>query len=867
MPVTLLIVDDVPENLAVLGELLRAAGYRVRVANSGSNALKYAALEPLPDLILLDMMMPDMDGYAVFRCLRADARTCGIPIIFVTAMDSAETETQCLEQGAADFIAKPLIPSIVLARVRNQLELLQVRRWLLDQNTFLESEISRRLDEMRAIQDESKQTQLRLNDRLETILNSTGEGIQGVDTEGRIDFVNPAAAAMLGYAPEELLGKNLSQTIYFDTKHGEIRTGNDSVLLAAVASGVMLGARSDCFCRKDGTRLPVELSAMPLFEQGRLRGAVIAWRDVSERNNYLKQIERKANFDDITDLPNRNLLHDRLTQAIERSRADASPLTVLALNLDRFKGVIESLGRAAGDQALRILAGRLAQLTAATDTLARVDGDEFVLVTQTDEREVVVRYVQPMLDAIMQPLPLNERDIVLCASVGIATFPRDGDYGETLLHNATVALSKIKLSGGQGFRFYAPAMNARALDRLDLENDLREAIRQGGLVLHYQPQIDLRNGQIIGAEALARWPHPLRGWIGPSDFIPLAEDCGLIGALGEWVLREACRQNQRWQAAGLPPITVAVNLSALQFVSGNVVEMTAAILRETGLAPEYLELELTESAAMTDMLAFVEATSHLKALSVSLSIDDFGTGFSSLSYLRRFHIDRLKIDQSFVRDIVQDPSSAAIVMAIINLAHSLNLAAIAEGVETEAQLQFLRTHNCDEMQGYYFSRPLAAADFEALLRTERLLEFPADTLPPERSLLLVDDDPNIRFVLERLFASEGYRILSAGHGAEALELLALHAVDVVVSDADMPGMDGAEFLRRVNAMYPWTIRLLLSGTEDPKLIAKSLNQGEIFKFLTKPWKTAELREAVREAFRIYEGRGGRPNAMRNSRMV
>ncbi|AFL73279.1 EAL domain-containing protein [Thiocystis violascens] len=722
MSATLLIVDDVPENLVILGQLLRAAGYRVRAANRGAVALKYARLEPPPDLILLDLMMPEMDGHEVLDHLRADPQTREIPVIFVTAMDSAETETLCLEQGAADFVTKPIVASVVLARVRNQLELRRARAWLLDQNAFLETEVARRIAEVRAIQDES---------------------------------------------------------------------------------------------------------------------------------------ERKANFDDLTGLPNRNLLDDRLAQAIERSRADASPLIVLMLSLDRFKSVNAHLGRGAGDRALRLVSERLARLTATTDTLARVEGDEFILVMEADEREAVIRYAQPMLDAVMAPLRIDDHEIVLSASIGMATFPKDGDTADRLLRHATVALSKIKVAGGQGFRFYAPAMNARALERLDLERDLREAIRQGGLSLHYQPQIDLRNGQIIGAEALARWQHPRRGWVSPGDFIPVAEESGLIGPLGKWVLHEACRQNQAWQTAGLPPVTVAVNLSALQFAAYDVVDLTSAILRETGLAPEYLELELTESAAMADTLAFIEATQRLKELSISLSLDDFGTGFSSLGYLRQFRIDRLKIDQTFVNDIVQDPGSAAIVTAIINLAHSLNLAAIAEGVETEAQLQFLRAHDCDEMQGYYFSRPLPASEFEALLRSERLLAFPAETVAASRTLLLVDDDPQVRFMLERLFAHEGYRVLSAGDGLSALELLALNAVDVVVSDGDMPLMDGAEFLVRVSAMYPGTMRILLSGTIDPKLIAKSVNQGEIFKFLTKPWKTAELREAVREAFRIIESRAQR----------
>ncbi|WP_242470898.1 EAL domain-containing protein [Thiocystis violacea] len=601
MSATLLIVDDVPENLAVLGELLRGAGYRVKAANSGPTALQYAVSEPRPDLILLDVMMPDMDGYEVMERLRADVRTQDVPIIFVTAMNSVEAEILGLERGAADYITKPIVAPLVLARVRAQLGLKQVRDWLRDQNAFLENEVARRVVEAQ--------------------------------------------------------------------------------------------------------------SALAVSEQ------------------VQACLERKSNFDDLTGLPNRNLLSDRLARAIERSREDGSPLTILTLNLDRFKGVNESLGRAAGDQALLDVAKRLARLLSPTDTLARVEGDEFILVTGANERDGIDCYAQPILAELTAPLRIEGREFVLTASIGIAVFPKDGDSGEELLRNANAAMFRAKLAGGQAFRFYTPAMNARALERLDLENGLRQAIEQGGLVLHYQPQLDLRSGQIIGAEALVRWSHPIRGMISPGDFIPLAEESGLIVPLGEWVLREACRQNRAWQVAGLPPLTVAVNLSARQFAAGDIVAIATAILSETGLAPQYLELELTESAVMTDTDGFIEATRRLKDLSVSLSIDDFGTGFSSLSYLRRFDIDRLKIDQSFVRDIVVDSSSAAIVVAIIALAHSLNLAALAEGVETEAQLQFLRANDCDEMQGYYFSRPLPAAEFEALLRTPRRLEFPTESTP------------------------------------------------------------------------------------------------------------------------------------------
>jgi EAL domain-containing protein (putative c-di-GMP-specific phosphodiesterase class I)/CheY-like chemotaxis protein len=397
-------------------------------------------------------------------------------------------------------------------------------------------------------------------------------------------------------------------------------------------------------------------------------------------------------------------------------------------------------------------------------------------------------------------------------------------------------------------------MNSRSLDRLELENGLRRALDQGELVIYYQPQLSLRTGEIIGAEALVRWQHPTQGLVMPAAFIPLAEESGLIIPLGEWVLRTACEQNKAWQASGLPPVTVAVNMSARQFAAQNVVKLAADILKSSGLAANFLELELTESLVMADAEAFIKATQDLKGLSITLSIDDFGTGFSSLSYLKRFAIDRLKIDQSFVRDITHDVNSAAIALAIISLAHNLKFAVIAEGVETEAQLNFLRRRDCDEMQGYFFSEPVPAKAFEQMLREQRKLSFATGAELPARTLLLVDDEPNVLSSLKRLLHREGYRILTAEHGREALELLASNDIGVVISDARMPGMDGGELLGKVRELYPQVVRMMLSGYTDLKAVTTAVNRGELFCFLTKPWEAAELVSTVRDAFRHHESR-------------
>jgi diguanylate cyclase (GGDEF)-like protein/PAS domain S-box-containing protein len=848
---TILVVDDVPENLQMLGDLLRSAGYAVRVARSGPVCLTLAANEPLPALILLDIMMPEMDGYEVLRRLQETPATRDIPVIFLTALGQPQDIARGLQLGAADYIAKPIQPEVVLARVRSQIEAKRARDWLRDQAAFLEAEVSRRLEELHRVEEESARAQALLNHQRELILTSAAEGIIGVDCSGTINFANPAAAEMLGYARDELPGGEVVDVLFRMSPDGVDKSRENSPLRSAYGAGVAISRREETVWRKDGRPLAVEYSCTPIREEGRLCGTVVSLQDISERKRYLAQLERKSNYDDLTGLPNRNLLNDRLGRACTED-GGCSSVAVLALNLDRFKSINDSLGHAAGDEVLREVSRRLVGHVSGRYTLARIEGDEFVLVAEQVGADTASRIAQPLLEAVAHPFQVGERQFFLTASVGIALFPKDGGDGETLLKNAAAAMYRAKAVGGNRFHFYAAEMNARSLERLDLENGLRRAIDNDELVVFYQPQLSLHTGEIIGAEALVRWQHPERGLVMPGEFIGLAEESGLIVPLGEWVLKQACAQNRAWQEAGLQRFKVAVNLSAKQFAAQDVVALAGRILQETGLAPEHLELELTESAVMADAEAFVKATEQLKGLSITLSIDDFGTGFSSLNYLRRFAVDRLKIDQSFVRDVTHDPNSAAIALAIISLAHSLHMQAMAEGVETEAQLNFLRARDCDEIQGFYFSRPLPAAEFEALLRAKRRLELPplADVAP--RTLLIVDDEPGILSSLKRLFRREGYRLLTAASGYEGLELMAGNEVGVVISDARMPEMSGDEFLAKVRAMHPDTVRIMLSGYTDLKAVTSAVNRGELFAFLTKPWNDDEIIEIVRDAFRQHE---------------
>lgn len=707
----ILIVDDDPVNLGTLGRLL-SPHYDVLAAPSGERALQVAIGTQRPDLILLDVMMPGMDGYEVLSRLREDSVTRDIPVIFVTGMDSVANEERGLGLGAVDYIAKPYHPQIILARVHTQLELKRARDFLANHNRILEEQVAARTAELRASEARFRVAMESMRDAFIIL-----EAEQGTALEW-----NPAAESIFGYRREEVIGQPLHRFIAPLGYREQVQSGMEH--FAATGGGAAVGKTLELMAlHRSGEAFPVELSlsAMRLDDKNYAVGIV---RDISERKRYQAQLERQANFDDLTGLPNRNLLADRLSQALARCQQNKKELALLTLNLDRFREVIDSLGHSLGDQLLRDVAARLDRVSETIDTLAHTSGDEFVLLAEGGEAGEAVALAQGVLKTLEQPFLLNGRELFLSASVGIAVFPKDGESAETLLKNAAAAMYRTKASTGNSFSFYSAEMNAHSLERLNLEVDLRHAIERDELRLYYQPQMSLRNGDVIGVEALLRWRHPVRGLLSPLDFVALAEDTGLIAPIGEWVLRTACAQNRAWQVAGLPAVTVAVNLSARQFEAQDMVVLTAQVLQETGLDPSYLELELTESVAMGNAEAFIEVTDAMKRLGVSLSIDDFGTGYSSLSYLKRFAIDRLKIDQSFVRDIVCDPDSASIVDAVIGLSHGLRLSVIAEGVETEAQLNFLRTCGCDEMQGFYFSTPLPSVEFEQLLREGRKLVLP-----------------------------------------------------------------------------------------------------------------------------------------------
>ncbi len=467
----------------------------------------------------------------------------------------------------------------------------------------------------------------------------------------------------------------------------------------------------------NGNLRTISVSGRPIFdERGRFKGYRGIGRDITEQKAVEERIRHMAHHDALTQLPNRVLLYDRIGQAVVQAQRNRESLALLFIDLDRFKTVNDSLGHPVGDRLLQVVAGRLAACTRGSDTIARIGGDEFVVLLGDLGEPGDARHVaQKVLDALSDPVMVDAHELKVTPSIGICVYPHDGRDVETLMRNADIAMYHAKQMGRNNYQFFTQAMNDAAQERLLLESDLRHAVERGEFVLHYQPQLHLSSGEITGFEALVRWQHPRRGLVAPTQFIAAAEEIGLIGPIGEWVMREACSRARAWEGAGRPQLRVAVNCSAQQFQREGFVNAVHGILLESGLPAEYLELEITESIIIQRSEEVIARFQALDDMGVRISIDDFGTGYSSLSYLKRLSIHQLKIDQSFVRDISSDPDDAAIVSAIIAIAHSLGLEVVAEGVETAEQLIFLKSLGCDIAQGYYFSKPLPADEFARLL--------------------------------------------------------------------------------------------------------------------------------------------------------
>lgn len=549
--------------------------------------------------------------------------------------------------------------------------------------------------------------------RYRAIFENAIEGIyQSTPSNGYL-AVNPALARMYGYeSPQALIStlRDIAHQVYVDPGR------RDEFIKLMAQDGVVTNFESRIY-RYNGDIIWISENARAVHNsEGTLlffEGTVEA---ITERKLHEAEIQFQATHDALTGLPNRTLLYDRMQQAVLHSERYGNLAAVAFLDLDQFKFINDSLGHQVGDELLKITAQRLITCLRESDTVARQGGDEFVLLlTSQPNEESVTQTLQRVLHEVAQPWMANGLEFQITCSIGVTLCPNDGRDAETLLKNADSAMYKAKELGRNNFQYFAAEMNSTVTDRLELLNRLRQAVTNDEFILHYQPKANLATEEIIGVEALIRWNSAQTGMVSPGAFIPLAEETGLIIPIGEWVLRTACRQNRAWQDAGYARIPVSVNLSPRQLARGDIVELVERILAETGLAAQYLELEITESVMATDVEKSFAMLTQLRAIGVKISLDDFGTGYSSLSYLKRFPVDTLKIDQSFVRDIATDQDSAAIVKAIISLGHNLNLTVLAEGIETVDQFQFLLKNGCDEGQGYLMSRPVPNHDFLQLL--------------------------------------------------------------------------------------------------------------------------------------------------------
>jgi len=733
-----LIVEDTPASLKLLSDLLTEAGYYVRQAPNGELALWTVQSRP-PELILLDVRMPGIDGFEVCRRLKAAPATAHVPVIFLSAQYDTDDKVRGFALGGADFIAKPFQAEEILARTDAQVRLGRAQLALASERAHLEQRVRERTAELAELaaslereveRRRANEDTLRLAAR---VFAATQDAIVIADAGGTIVATNPAFTAISGYDSGEMVGRHVStlQTVQHNTSAYH-------AMMAALAghghwSGEMLARR------KNGGTFPGLLSVSTVAgADGAVENYIVVFMDITERKAEQHMIDFLSYHDALTGLPNRLLARQCFDEAQAAAQRSGQCVAVMCLDLDRFKSVNDSYGAPVGDQALQAVARFLRRCVPDGATVSRQGGDEFQIIVPDDAQlSATVAAAQAVLAGLREGLPvgvpapegaaqppsaqLSTHQLGLTTSIGIAVCPADGSTLDELLRNADTALYRAKEVGRDNYAFFTERMDADIRDKLAIQAQLRGAIARSEFEVHYQPQMCLRLGAMLGAEALLRWHNPVLGNVPPNRFIPLAEEYGLIAAIGVWVLDTVCAQIAAWQEQGLGTLKVAVNLAGSQFAHDSTVASVEQALRRHGVPPASLGLEITEGTVMGDPDKAVAALGRLKDIGVAISLDDFGTGYSSLAYLKRFPIDVLKIDKSFVDDVTTKASDAAIALSVISLAHNLNMRVIAEGVETREQVEFLTAHGCDEMQGYYFSRPLAAGAYTALLREKRLL--------------------------------------------------------------------------------------------------------------------------------------------------
>ncbi len=699
----ILLVDDKPELLESLYQLVQLYGYQPDKALGGQAALD-ALAEHTYDVVLLDLIMPAVSGHDVLDHVAREHLDC--KVIVVSGDASFSGVKHALHCGAFDFVKKPYEAAQLISTMEKAL-----RQCVLEGENL------------------NMEAQIKASEELHRfIVNASPDLVYMLDRHGCFTFLNDRVRSMLGYSKEELISRHYSELV--DEEHMELAKNifNERRVGNRAARNVELRLKSRH--RRHGARFLepqsvwVELAAQGVYSDPNERnrqtflGTYGTIRDISERKEAQEVINFQAYHDLLTHLPNRALLKDRLELAITQGRRNKRKLAVMFLDLDRFKVVNDTLGHSMGDRLLKAVANRLQSCLRRGDTLSRFGGDEFtLLLPEVRTRDDVVVIASKILDRLGSPFVIDGHELFVGASIGIAMYPEGGDSADSLIQNADIAMYHIKSRGKNGYQFFSEEMNHRFSTRLSMERELRAALNQGELTVHYQPQVDLESGRITGVEALVRWAHPERGLVPPSEFLPLAEETGLIIQLDEYVQRRAFENVAAWDRAGAGQVKLSVNLSAAQLEKEGFIDQFVASLRDAGLAPERVKLEITENTLMQDVEVIIPKLKQLRRLGASIAIDDFGTGYSSLSYLRQFPINTLKIDRSFVCDIRSDESEggASIINAIVAMARGLKLGLIAEGVENRTQLNYLRQQGCTEVQGYIFSEPLPADEMCDLL--------------------------------------------------------------------------------------------------------------------------------------------------------
>ncbi|MEY2894175.1 MAG: hypothetical protein RJA98_4083 [Pseudomonadota bacterium] len=608
-------------------------------------------------------------------------------------------------------------------------------------------------------------------------------------------------------------------------------------------------------CSDGSTRVVLHRGLLSDHGPAGLRGVAIL-QDITAQREAELRIQALANHDEVTGLPNRAWMLDQLDAAMHAARWESRGFALLTFDVARIADIKSNMGFGAGDTLAMALAARLREACGEGEIVARLGDTEFAWMADTgpdcDAAQAQISLRASALQAVLEaPVRLGSADVFPLCVIGAALFPHNASTPETLLEAAQTA--RLDVSDCTGLAFFRPEAGLSAMRAMQIDSALHRALAQNEFALHYQPQVSLDDGVVHGAEALLRWHSAELGSVSPAEFIPIAERSGLIGDIGDWVLRRACEQIVAWRRAGLPPVRVAVNLSPIQLQRPDLARHIQRMLDATGADPECLGVEITESILMDSVDRAAQMLREIRALGIEIALDDFGTGYSSLNNLSRLPIDVVKVDRSFVHDLTADPQQVSVTRAIINMTHGLRMKVLAEGVETEGQLSLLASWGCDQIQGYWFSRPLPAEAFEALLRDGKHLPDRFVTRNQRgRTLLLVDDEPNIVNALKRLLRRDGYHVLTASSGSEGLQLLTEHPVDVILTDQRMPGMTGVEFLHRAKAQSPHTVRMVLSGYTELQSIIDAINEGAIYKFLTKPWDDQRLRGHVAEAFRQKE---------------